>query len=163
MTHPIAYPSKKTSIMALIICPECGGTVSDKASVCVHCGYPLHDGSTAQATRTDSNTQSQHYCTACGVALPHGVRFCTSCGAPVGTPGPSAVSQPVQTRQAPAQPLAPAPPAPKQKESEVLKCPKCGSTLVTTGERGYSIIWGFMGAGSTVNRCGKCGFKLKPY
>ena len=166
MTHPIAYPSKKASIMALIICPECDGTVSDKASACVHCGYPLHGGSTVQATRTGSGTQSQHFCTACGAALPHRVRFCTSCGAPVGTPGPSAVSQPVQTRQAPAQPLAPAspmPPAPKQKEPEVLKCPKCGSTLVTTGERGYSIIWGFMGAGSTVNRCGKCGFMWKPY
>lgn len=64
--------------------------------------------------------------------------FCTSCGAPVGTPGPSAVSQPVQPPQVPAQPLAPAspmPPAPKQKEPEVLKCPKCGSALVTTGER----------------------------
>lgn len=132
MTHPIAYPSKKASIMALIICPECGGTVSDKASACVHCGYPLHGGSTVQATRTDPGTQSQHFCTACGAALPHGVRFCTSCGAPVGTPGPSAVSQPVQPPQVPAQPLAPAspmPPVPKQKEPEVLKCPKCRSTL----------------------------------
>lgn len=27
--------------MALIICPECGGSVSDKAPVCVHCGYPI--------------------------------------------------------------------------------------------------------------------------
>ena len=28
--------------MALIICPECGKEVSDKADVCIHCGYPLH-------------------------------------------------------------------------------------------------------------------------
>ena len=27
--------------MALIKCPECGGTVSDAASTCPHCGYPL--------------------------------------------------------------------------------------------------------------------------
>ncbi len=27
--------------MALIICPECGGKVSDQAVVCIHCGYPL--------------------------------------------------------------------------------------------------------------------------
>lgn len=27
--------------MALIICPECGGKVSDKAPACVHCGYPI--------------------------------------------------------------------------------------------------------------------------
>ncbi len=29
--------------MALIICPECGGKVSDKASVCIHCGFPIGD------------------------------------------------------------------------------------------------------------------------
>lgn len=27
--------------MALIICPECGKQVSDKASVCIHCGFPI--------------------------------------------------------------------------------------------------------------------------
>lgn len=43
-----------------------------------------------------------------------------------------------------------------------LTCPKCGSTAVTTGQRGFSIISGFIGSGSTVNRCGKCGYKWKP-
>lgn len=28
--------------MALIKCPECGKEVSTEASVCPHCGYPLH-------------------------------------------------------------------------------------------------------------------------
>ena len=27
--------------MGLIICPDCGGQVSDKAKVCIHCGAPL--------------------------------------------------------------------------------------------------------------------------
>ena len=27
--------------MALIICPDCGGKVSDKAKACIHCGCPL--------------------------------------------------------------------------------------------------------------------------
>jgi RNA polymerase subunit RPABC4/transcription elongation factor Spt4 len=27
--------------MALIKCPECGQMVSDKADVCIHCGFPL--------------------------------------------------------------------------------------------------------------------------
>ena len=27
--------------MALITCPECGMDISDKSSVCIHCGYPL--------------------------------------------------------------------------------------------------------------------------
>lgn len=29
--------------MALIICPECGKQVSDKAKACIHCGYPLDE------------------------------------------------------------------------------------------------------------------------
>ena len=28
-------------IMALIQCPECHKEVSEKANVCIHCGYPL--------------------------------------------------------------------------------------------------------------------------
>lgn len=27
--------------MALIKCPECGKEISDKSSVCIHCGFPL--------------------------------------------------------------------------------------------------------------------------
>ena len=27
--------------MALIKCPECNKEVSDKAEICVHCGYPI--------------------------------------------------------------------------------------------------------------------------
>lgn len=29
--------------MALINCPECGREVSDRAEVCIHCGYPLQE------------------------------------------------------------------------------------------------------------------------
>lgn len=46
--------------------------------------------------------------------------------------------------------------------SNTPKCPKCGSTAITTGERGFSLLTGFIGAGSTVNRCGNCGHKWKP-
>ena len=28
--------------MALIVCPECGGNVSNFAEICPHCGYPIH-------------------------------------------------------------------------------------------------------------------------
>lgn len=49
-----------------------------------------------------------------------------------------------------------------EKNNNTLKCPKCGSTAVTTGARGYSLITGFLGSGSTVNRCGKCGHTWKP-
>lgn len=29
--------------MALIICPECGKEISNKAKYCIHCGYPLDE------------------------------------------------------------------------------------------------------------------------
>lgn len=49
-----------------------------------------------------------------------------------------------------------------QSSSNQITCPRCGSTNVSTGARGYSLVTGFIGAGKTVNRCGKCGHKWKP-
>lgn len=43
-----------------------------------------------------------------------------------------------------------------------LHCPKCNSTNVTTGQRGYSFITGFLGSSKTMNRCGNCGHKWYP-
>ena len=43
-----------------------------------------------------------------------------------------------------------------------LKCPKCGSTSVTTTTRGYSLMLGFIGSGKVMNICGNCGNKWKP-
>lgn len=34
---------KGTVSMALIKCPECGKEVSDKAKVCINCGFPLEE------------------------------------------------------------------------------------------------------------------------
>lgn len=55
-------------------------------------------------------------------------------------------------------PVQPSQPTPKN----ILTCPKCGSTAVTTGQRGFSIITGFLGSSQTMNRCGNCGYKWKP-
>lgn len=52
----------------------------------------------------------------------------------------------------------------KQKEikQNTLSCPKCGSTAVSVGQRGYNLLTGFLGSGQTMNRCGKCGHKWTP-
>ena len=42
------------------------------------------------------------------------------------------------------------------------KCPKCGSTNITTGQRGYTLLTGFLGSNKTVNRCSNCGHTWKP-
>lgn len=47
-------------------------------------------------------------------------------------------------------------------DPDTIRCPKCGSTSITTGARGYSLLMGFIGSGKTVNRCGKCGNKWEP-
>lgn len=46
--------------------------------------------------------------------------------------------------------------------SNQVKCPKCGSTSITAGQRGYSLLTGFIGSGKTMNRCANCGYRWKP-
>lgn len=46
--------------------------------------------------------------------------------------------------------------------SNQVKCPKCGSTSITAGQRGYSLLTGFIGSSKTVNRCANCGHRWKP-
>lgn len=50
----------------------------------------------------------------------------------------------------------------EQRSSNIPKCPKCGSTSITTGARGVNYFWGFIGASKTVNRCATCGYTWKP-
>lgn len=47
-------------------------------------------------------------------------------------------------------------------EDERVKCPRCGSTNITTGQRGFKLTTGFIGSNKTVNRCGNCGYSWKP-
>lgn len=51
---------------------------------------------------------------------------------------------------------------PEPIDDGILRCPRCKSTAITTGSRGFSLVWGFLGSGSTVNRCGKCGYSWEP-
>lgn len=50
----------------------------------------------------------------------------------------------------------------QEQESNQVRCPKCGSTQITTGQRGYSLFSGFLGSNKTVNRCAACGYSWKP-
>ena len=47
-------------------------------------------------------------------------------------------------------------------KNDIIKCPKCGSTHIATGARGFNVWTGFLGSGKTVNRCGSCGHMWKP-
>lgn len=43
-----------------------------------------------------------------------------------------------------------------------IHCPRCGSKQISTGQRGFSIVTGFIGSNKTVNRCANCGYSWKP-
>lgn len=47
-------------------------------------------------------------------------------------------------------------------DASPILCPKCGSTRIATVNRGFSLVWGFVGSGNAVNVCQKCGYKFKP-
>ncbi len=53
--------------MALIKCPECGKEVSDKAAVCIHCGYPLKQTVAPNGGNSSINSMS-------------GIPRCPTCG-----------------------------------------------------------------------------------
>lgn len=50
----------------------------------------------------------------------------------------------------------------RNKQDTRPKCPKCGSTAITTGSRGVNFTFGLIGASKTVNRCSNCGHTWKP-
>lgn len=43
--------------MAMIKCSECGKAISDKATLCIHCGCPVDTINSAKSTCTENNTQ----------------------------------------------------------------------------------------------------------
>lgn len=49
-----------------------------------------------------------------------------------------------------------------KEESDKVHCPKCGCTDIGVANRGYSLMWGFIGSGKSMNVCKKCGHKWKP-
>nr|WP_314458486.1 zinc ribbon domain-containing protein [uncultured Clostridium sp.] len=59
--------------MAIIICPECGKEISDKAEKCVYCGKALVKESVKEGMR----------CLECGTVLSETDEICPSCGGPV--------------------------------------------------------------------------------
>lgn len=100
-----AYLGRRDN-MSLIKCPECGKEISDKASVCIGCGFPISEYVKAQKESLKNKTQDvqpeepvknsveqmtdkyqnviQHYrnvkCPVCGGIKFDGYGYCESCG-----------------------------------------------------------------------------------
>lgn len=77
--------------MALVKCSKCGGEISDKAKICVHCGtevggptpQPPQDAAEEPAEASPEEPEPKKTCAECGAELEPDANVCASCGCPV--------------------------------------------------------------------------------
>ena len=171
--------------MALIKCPECGKEISDKAKACIHCGYPLDYLETTSEQPVVPKDNALY-----NVILVDTKNVVKAISAYQGLSGsklidakerimkrPCIIARNVSRSEADSiknqfEALGDTTVAIESTDGkseyvnevkrDELRCPKCGSTAVEIGQRGFSIMTGFLGAGQTMNRCGNCGHKWKP-
>lgn len=146
----------------LIKCPECSKEISDSSEVCIHCGFPLK-------TKNSNNIciiNNQRY------DLSEVLEKVNN-NEPIGLVIRSIrdiCNMALNDAKKLYDIINEAHKIPNYFECVLIdttdvntpKCPKCGSTSITAGQRGYSLLTGFIGSGQTVNRCANCGHKWKP-
>ncbi len=164
--------------MALINCPECNKQISDKAECCPHCGFPIDSISETEnkyCVILENTIGNDHFIIRC---LEDNCNYSESHSRKLISSMPTVIIRNIsltkaQKLQNELKSLKATSKITTDKNQEkvvinktenkdILKCPRCGSTQVAIGQRGYSFITGFWGSNKTVNRCGKCGFSWKP-
>lgn len=196
--------------MALITCPECGGQLSDKATVCVHCGFPIGNAESGtdeidillndlnSILNENANSEQLYKLHFKGFSSKaaydrnrikasslvasvlnrnrpeaDSVNCNSKCIVFDGLTESNALKIQAKLKQLGCITLVSesetTEPSRANKKIEmlenndgVLKCPRCKSAAITTGQRGYSLVYGFIGSGKTMNRCGNCGYKWIP-
>ena len=133
--------------MALIECPECEKMISDKAQFCPNCGLPFEETFSSE----DIIDVQCPICKSNEIVERDGCRFCSLCGYVLSVTDKQAHDAYVNQVN-----------LKKAESNNTIKCPKCHSTAITTGARGYKLLTGFLGSNQTVNRCGSCGHTWKP-
>lgn len=83
-------------------------------------------------------------CADCGGTVSKRAATCPHCGAPIGTRNPL----PPQFIQAPA--------------ADAVRCPRCRTTQVHAGKRGWNALTGLIGSGKVALTCLKCGHRFEP-
>lgn len=174
--------------MALIKCPECNREISDMATCCVHCGFPVSNRDDAIRS-TNKYKVKKNCCSIDGIEYdlsdvaealisPHGLNLDNKEDVEIlarvqkilreRVPCLNLLSVTVLTEE-----ILDKQAIPKtfdankyifepKKEDNLVHCPRCDSTQIVTGQRGYSMMWGFLGSNKTMNRCAKCGHKWEP-
>lgn len=169
--------------MALIECPECGSMISDKAPDCIHCGFPLQDYLEQKdsyeivieeyegifSRRKATEYQRDIFGGDLAVhkySLSHlPAIFIDGISKKVALDLYEKLDRagcivsiyksrkPINTHYMNNANLL---------LNGAIFCPRCHSTTVSTGKRGFSFVTGFIGSNTTVNRCAKCGYSWKP-
>lgn len=178
--------------MALINCPECNKEISSHAKSCIHCGYPIEElvdiknGHIAVRQHKNNNT---NICIIDGVShdlteiknelikLPTGKlsnkddkdklgriqdKLCYQIDGFSIFAAIMLTNEIRNSGEVPASFNAEQYAAKFKQDDGLIHCPRCDSTNVVTGQRGYSMMWGFIGSNRTMNRCAKCGHKWEP-
>lgn len=171
--------------MALISCPECNKQISDKAVSCPHCGYPMISSNFNKGIDDNHTNYNVILQSAFGNKMNaiEGIKTMFKIGLVeaknIVEKAPRILKKNISIEEATnikntlesyGATIAIKPYIENEDETLLLKefqtdivhCPHCGSTAITTGQRGFSIVTGFLGSNKTVNRCGKCGYSWKP-
>lgn len=169
--------------MALIKCPECQKEISDKSSVCVHCGFPLKSQHTKERSENiceingvpfdfteiiesvdnfykNSSNPSIIEKSNLGLILNRKIRQLTGIN---DVAGATLASKIISLKSIPKSFNSSEFPDPISFDKTKVVCPRCGSTAITTGARGVNWTLGLIGASKTVNRCAKCGHTWEPH
>lgn len=171
----------------LIRCPECNNEISDRANTCPHCGFPIQEDIEKVASNKKYDviiTKLQKDCDK--IQIIANIRRFKGWGL---AETKSIIENPPKTvfdgldldSAKSAQKLLlrfgaeseikeSSSVNPNQEENlffenydfSSIHCPRCGSTAVTTGQKGFSLFTGFLGSNKTVNRCGNCGLTWEP-
>lgn len=175
--------------MALIECPECGGKVSNSAVSCPHCGFPIKASLRNEGPFCpycgNKNEPSSVYCRHCGKAM-NGeladsfVLFQQS--DPERDINVIALERSAKLSKQKAQEAQTALQAEsvrleQERFESMAKCPRCGSTSLSGGKRGFGmgkavvglaiagpvgLLAGGVGMQAAQVTCMNCGYKFKP-
>lgn len=168
--------------MSLINCPECNKQISDKAISCPHCGYPINNrnqiGSDAindtnydviltDYLRNDKIKSIKAIRDVCPLDLYDAKRAIEKIPCLILKNIEYSKAQNIKFKMESSGLSVNIVPSNTCFDTNVfdlsvISCPHCGSTAVTTGQRGFSFLTGFLGSNKTVNRCGKCGWTWQP-
>lgn len=173
--------------MALVICPECGDKVSNMAQACPHCGYPILDIAKESSVEcydlmlnSISTNQELKLKTIKtireikGFGLSEALQFINSVPLAILSCVKKSDAQKVKREfekmgcNVTLIKSNSETPSEQDAVNEYIEnigklvCPRCKSTQITTGTKGYGLIRGFIGSNKTVNRCGSCGYSWEP-